>query len=247
MVASAVMLSLGACDSKKEAAAPASTPASAPPPAVASQPAAVAPPAAVTPAATPAAKTAALTADERAAKLGFVKYLPPDTEVVMAFHNGLKTANHFTSSKLGKLVQGYFGMPALPAPDADAAPDGAKSDTAKDAKPVVAQGQDPTDAANSFKSQMEAEVQGVRQVMAEQSAQLQQLSGEASAPFVEAERSIHGALDLEAAAAPAAVVSALVVENSAAEPPARDENQLDLFDDPPPAAAQPATESRPHA
>ncbi|WP_199052157.1 Sec-independent protein translocase protein TatB [Aquitalea sp. ASV15] len=106
---------------------------------------------------------------------------------------------------------------------------------------------DIQDAANSFKSQMEAEVQGVRQVMAEQSAQLQQLSGEASAPFAEAERSIHGALDLQAPAAPAAVASALVVENSAAEPPVRDENQLDLFDDLPPAAVQPATESRPHA
>jgi hypothetical protein len=38
---------------------------------------------------------------------------------------------------------------------------------------------DIQDAANSFKAQMEAEVQGVRQVMAAQSAQLQQLSSEA--------------------------------------------------------------------
>lgn len=154
MVASAVMLSLGACDNKKEAAAPA--PAPAPAPAVASQPAVVAPPSAVTPAATPAVKTGALTPDERAAKLGFVKYLPQDTEVVMAFHNGLKIANRLTSSKLGKLIQGQMGMGA--GPDDQAAPDagnemkdGDKDVAAKDAKPVAAQGQDPTDAAGNFK------------------------------------------------------------------------------------------------
>jgi len=106
---------------------------------------------------------------------------------------------------------------------------------------------DIQDAANSFRSQMESEVQGVREVMAEQSAQLQQLSSEAAAPLQEAAHTIHGGLDLQAAAAPAPVVSALVAEKAASDAPPRDENQLDLFDTPAPVASQPATESRPHA
>lgn len=106
---------------------------------------------------------------------------------------------------------------------------------------------DIQDAANSFRSQMESEVQGVREVMSEQSAQLQQLSGEAVAPLQDAARTIHGGLDLQAEAAPAAVVSAVVEEKAAVDAPPRDENQLDLFDTPPTVASQPSTESRPHA
>lgn len=106
---------------------------------------------------------------------------------------------------------------------------------------------DIQDAASSFKAQMEAEVQGVRQEMAAQSAQLQQLSTEATAPLEEAARTIHGGLDLQAAAAPAAVVSTVVEEKSVPEAPPRDENQLDLFDDMPPASGQTSTPSRPHA
>ncbi|BBF87285.1 twin-arginine translocation protein TatB [Aquitalea magnusonii] len=105
---------------------------------------------------------------------------------------------------------------------------------------------DIQDAASSFKAQMEAEVQGVRQEMAAQSAQLQQLSSEAKAPLEEAAHTIHGGLDLQAESAPAAVVSAVVAEKPAVELPVRDENQLDLFDAPPPAS-QPSSESRPHA
>lgn len=106
---------------------------------------------------------------------------------------------------------------------------------------------DIQDAASSFKAQMEAEVQGVRQEMAAQSAQLQQLSSEAKAPLEEAARTIHGGLDLQAAAAPVAVVSTVVEEKSAPEAPPRDENQLDLFDDMPPASGQTSTPSHPHA
>jgi len=105
---------------------------------------------------------------------------------------------------------------------------------------------DIQDAASSFKAQMEAEVQGVRQEMAAQSAQLQQLSSEAKAPLEEAARTIHGGLDLHASA-PAAVVSTVVEEKSAPEAPPRDENQLDLFDDMPPASGQTSTPSHPHA
>jgi hypothetical protein len=46
-----------------------------------------------------------LTADERALKLGFMKYLPKDTEVVMSFHNGSKAAERVKASKLWKLVE----------------------------------------------------------------------------------------------------------------------------------------------
>ncbi len=91
-----MVLSLGACDKKEDVKAPAPAPV-----AGVEKPAVVAPPG--TPA--PVTKGVALSPEERAAKLGFVKYLPPDTEVVMAFHNGLKTANRVTSSKLWKLLQ----------------------------------------------------------------------------------------------------------------------------------------------
>jgi len=170
MVASAVILSLGACDNKKEDKAPAASAAAPTAPTAPTAPVApvgVEPPAVVAPppAVTSAVKPGALTPDERAAKLGFVKYLPQDTEVVMAFHNGLKSADRITSSKLWKLVQGATGMGDGPGPDENAAPAGGKDmqeeglklpeggqdAAAKDAKPIVAQGQDPSDAAANFK------------------------------------------------------------------------------------------------
>ena len=43
--------------------------------------------------------------EERAAKLGFVRHLPQDTEVVLAFYNGSKIAGSVKKSKLWKLVQ----------------------------------------------------------------------------------------------------------------------------------------------
>lgn len=98
LVFPAVALCLGACKKKEEPKVPEApvavkTPTDAPPP----------PPA-------PAGKAAALTPDERAAKLGFVKHLPQDTEVVMAFHNGTKSVDRIKSSKLWKLVEGQMGM-----------------------------------------------------------------------------------------------------------------------------------------
>lgn len=103
----AVALGLGACKKKEEAKAP-ETPA-----AVAETPKKEVPPA-------PAAevKPATVTPEERAAKLGFVKHLPQDTEVVVAFYNGTKTANRVKSSKLWKLVQKQMGVgAAIDAPD----------------------------------------------------------------------------------------------------------------------------------
>ena len=163
-MASAVILSLGACEEKKENKAPAAASESTAPAPV--KPAVVAPPPAVTsstPSTPSTSKTAVLTPDERAAKLGFVKYLPPDAEVVMAFHNGQKAADRVTSSKLWKIIQGATGMDGPPAGD-DKKDDALKlpepdKAAAKDAKPVAAQGQDPSDAASTFKPLATADAQ----------------------------------------------------------------------------------------
>ena len=91
-------------------------------PVVASAPV-VTPPAPPPP--SPVVKGAAMSPEERAAKLGFVKYLPQDTEVVLAFHNGLKSADRITSSKLWKLLQAQVGMGMSVEPDEGMAPGGA--------------------------------------------------------------------------------------------------------------------------
>jgi hypothetical protein len=93
----AVALSLGACKKKEEVKAPEAPPATAETPAK------------VVPAPEPPAKEPGLSAEERAAKLGFVRHLPQDTEVVLAFHNGTKTAERVKASKLWKLVQEQLG------------------------------------------------------------------------------------------------------------------------------------------
>lgn len=99
MVVPAVALGLGACQKKEQPKVPESAPATvettpqAPPPAPA-----------------PVVKPAVLGADERAAKLGFAKHLPQDTEVVLAFHNGSKAVDRIQSSKLWQLVQSEMGM-----------------------------------------------------------------------------------------------------------------------------------------
>ena len=93
----AVALSLGACKKKEEVKAPDAPPATAEVPAK------------EVPAPAPPAKVAGLSADERAAKLGFAQFLPQDTEVLLAFHNGTKTADRVKSSKLWKLVQEQMG------------------------------------------------------------------------------------------------------------------------------------------
>ncbi len=57
-----------------------------------------------------------LGAEERAAKLGFARHLPQDTEAILSFYNGKKIANRAKGTKLWKLVQqqtgGLMGMPA---------------------------------------------------------------------------------------------------------------------------------------
>ncbi len=93
----AVALFLGACKKKEVVQAP-----EAPPTAVET-------PSKVVPEAAPPAKAPGLSAEERGAKLGFVRHLPQDTEVVLSFHNGTKTADRVKASKLWKLVQQQMG------------------------------------------------------------------------------------------------------------------------------------------
>lgn len=107
---SAVILGCGACKHKDEVA---------PPKAPAAVPPTVEAPAAVP---APAVQAPALSVDERAAKLGFVKYLPQDTEVVMAFQEGSKSAKRITSSKLWKLAQAQLGFNPAADPAAAAGP-----------------------------------------------------------------------------------------------------------------------------
>lgn len=109
MLVPAVVLGLGACGKKEEAAkAPAApSPVEAP---VQPEPEAPA----------PVVKAPALSVEERAAKLGFAKHLPQDTEVVMSFHNGTKAASRVKASKLWKLVEKQMGMEGLDDAVADA-------------------------------------------------------------------------------------------------------------------------------
>lgn len=104
----AVTLSLAACGEKEKPKAvsevPKETiPAPAPDAATESAPA---PTPAPTPASAPVAK---LSADERAAKLGFTKYLPQDTEIVMSFHNGAKAVERVKTGKLWKFIESQSG------------------------------------------------------------------------------------------------------------------------------------------
>lgn len=81
--------------------------------------------------------------EERAAKLGFVKHLPQDTEVVLSFYNGTKVANRVKRSNLWKLVQEQMGGVVeiadeenLPEPE----PDTANPDDLPPGNPEVADG-----------------------------------------------------------------------------------------------------------
>ena len=162
----AVVLSLVACEKKEEIKVPA--PAA---PRVVEQATPAIPDTPVTPVtpatpATPAVKAAALSPEKRAAALGFAQYLPPETEVVMAFHNGLKSADRITSSKLWKLIQAETGMgmeqgmePLEPEPAGAMEPADNAALPAADA-PAAAKEQDaPADAAKEPAAARDVEVQ----------------------------------------------------------------------------------------
>ena len=54
-------------------------------------------------------KVPAVSTEERAAKLGFSRHLPQDTESVLSFYNGTKSAERVKSSKLWKLIEKQMG------------------------------------------------------------------------------------------------------------------------------------------
>ena len=82
--------------------------------------------------------------EERAAKLGFAKHLSQDTEAVISFYNGTKTASRFKGTKLWKLVQQQMGGGAGIGPDepqlddAELGQDAANPDDSPLGKPEVA-------------------------------------------------------------------------------------------------------------
>ncbi|MEO7099325.1 MAG: hypothetical protein ABI162_08180 [Luteolibacter sp.] len=128
LIIPAVAVSLGACNKKEEAKAPA-----APAPAGEAAKPEAAPAAPVVP------KVVALTAAERAAKLGFAKNLPQDTEFVLSFYNGSKTADRVKSSKLWKLVEKEMaGGAGMDDPDLDLDDDAAESKDKDAEKPAKA-------------------------------------------------------------------------------------------------------------
>jgi hypothetical protein len=90
-------LSLGACKKKDEAKAPEV------PAAVAQAPSPKAP--------APVVANPQISAQARADKLGFVKHLPQDTEVVLAYHNGTRIASKVKAGNLWKLIEEQMGGP----------------------------------------------------------------------------------------------------------------------------------------
>lgn len=75
----------------------------------------------------PEVKTPPLTPDQRAAKIGFAKHLPQDTEVVMTFQNGSKSIKRLQSGKLWKLFKSEMGMEFM-GEDENAGPVGDEKD-----------------------------------------------------------------------------------------------------------------------
>ncbi|MCU0778346.1 MAG: hypothetical protein MUF86_11850 [Akkermansiaceae bacterium] len=109
------MIFLGACGKKEQVKAPETAPA-----ASATE---TAPP----PVPEIVVKPVALSAEERAAMLGFVRHLPQDTEVVMSLHNGSKAAARVKSSKLWQLMQAETGMDFGDGPEDEESADGAEA------------------------------------------------------------------------------------------------------------------------
>ncbi|NJM36435.1 MAG: hypothetical protein HC845_00345 [Akkermansiaceae bacterium] len=109
----------------------------------------------------PEVKAPKVSVEERAAKLGFAKYLPQDTEVVIALHNGTKNVNRVKASKLWKMIEKEMGLgldglegaaldaveeaedAAMDVAEAEAAPAAAAEDAAEPAK---ANPEEPADA-----------------------------------------------------------------------------------------------------
>ena len=134
LTVSAVALGLGACKKKEEVKTP-------------EVPAAVNAPA--EPAPVPEVKAPAISPEERAAKLGFVQHLPQETEVVMAFHNGSKTADRLQSSKLWKLVQTQMGAGIDMEPDDEPEMEDEESPMPEGEQDTAVDAQDSPDEAST--------------------------------------------------------------------------------------------------
>jgi hypothetical protein len=74
-------------------------------------------PSAPTPAPVPA--VVSLSADERAAKLGFARHLPQDTEGLLAFYNGSKSVSRFKQSGMWKFVEFWSNRGVDEIPDSE--------------------------------------------------------------------------------------------------------------------------------
>ncbi len=110
LVIPVLALGFGACNKKEEVKAPDA------PAGIAEAPGKPAPAAAVVP------KVPAVSPEERAAKLGFARYLPQDTETVLSFYNGTKSAERVKSSKLWKLIVTQMDGGMVDLDDDNAAP-----------------------------------------------------------------------------------------------------------------------------
>ena len=146
LIIPAVALGLGACNRKQEAKAPVVPAAVAETPPVKDAP--------VAPEVIPAVPK--IGPEQRAAKLGFVRYLPQDTEVVVSFYNGSKVADRVKGSKLWKMVESGMngGAGEEPAADEegmnqeqDEAPDAAAEAAAEDAVTAAAEAVEAAAAA----------------------------------------------------------------------------------------------------
>ena len=115
----AVIFTFGACKKSEEstkaatATAPTGTNSTETTPAAPASPADPATPAEPVKPAVPATPVAvegkALSAEERAVKLGFVRYLPQDTESVISIYNGSKIGERAKNMKLWKIVEEGVG------------------------------------------------------------------------------------------------------------------------------------------
>ena len=116
VVIPAVIFTLGACKKNEEPAKPAAStsPAVATPgetsPAAPTSPASPTSPTGPAAAVTVAAVAGkALSPEERAAKLGFVRYLPQNTESVISIYNGKKVSDRAKGMKLWKVIEEQMG------------------------------------------------------------------------------------------------------------------------------------------
>ncbi len=138
LVLSSLSLALVACDSKKETAKVPAAPATSP---------------STTPETSPAKPVVpampSASAEARAAKLGFAKYMPLDTEALISIYNGDKATKKVKASKLWKMIESQMGGGAIDEEvenAAEGAVDAAEeaADAAKDApKPEVAEPSGP--------------------------------------------------------------------------------------------------------